>query len=94
MSAGRNDHADVLAAERAVNERYRTQLKQDLERISTAVAQTTSLSRNSIWASGTISTGKLRGEIHPVVGRVAIDPADNPVDGELYIGPQIQELDG
>jgi hypothetical protein len=94
VSANRADRNEILAAERAVNERYRTQLKQDLEKISNAVAQHTSLSRNSIWSSGTISAGKHRGEIHPVVGRVALPPADDTVDGELYIGPQIQELDG
>jgi hypothetical protein len=39
VSANGLDRDEILAAERAVNERYRTKLKQDLEKISNAVAQ-------------------------------------------------------
>jgi len=82
MSMTRTDRNEVLAAERAINEQYRTK-----------VAEVTSLSRNSIWASGTITTGSARGEIAPVVGRVALDGSMEVVDGELYVGPRILELD-
>ena len=94
MTGSGPDEQETLAAERAVNEQYRTKLKIELERTAHAVAEHTSLSRNSIWVSGTISSGSLRGEIAPVVGRVALDGSEEVVDGEMYVGPRILELDG
>jgi DNA helicase II / ATP-dependent DNA helicase PcrA len=93
MSANRTDRNEILAAERAINEQYRTKVGQELAETARAVAEVTSLSRNSIWATGTIATGSAKGEIAPVVGRVALDGTEEVVDGELYIGPRILELD-
>jgi hypothetical protein len=93
MSAATN-HGEILAAERAVNEQYRTKLDRELKAMADSVARITSLSRNSIWASGTAKAADANGAIHPVIGRVAVTGDDRPVDGELYIGPQILELDG
>ncbi|MDG1265517.1 MAG: AAA family ATPase [Ilumatobacter sp.] len=91
MSSGRTD-PEILAAERAINEQYRTKVGQELSETARAVAEVTSLSRNSIWATGTITSGDARGEIAPVVGRVALDGTEEVVAGELYIGPRILEL--
>ena len=52
MSANSTDRVEILAAERAINEQYRTKVGQELAETARVVAEVTSLSRNSIWATG------------------------------------------
>lgn len=94
MIGGDPDRNDILAAERAINEQYRTKLDRDLSAMADNIARITSLSRSAVWTNGAPRAAKANGIIHPVIGRVAIAEGVSPVDGELYIGPQISELDG
>jgi len=85
----------ILQTERAKNEAYRRSAEQWIEETKQLVAVGTALSKNSIWVSGSASVGGPSGGIHPVVGRVGFAEAEaSPVDGDLYIGPFYQEMQG
>jgi len=90
-----SNYDSILQIERAKNEAYRLRAEQWIEETKQLVAVGTALSRNSIWASGSVSVGGPRSGVHPVVGRVGFAEAGaSPVDGDLYIGPFFQEMQG
>ena len=94
MSDG-TDRDEVLQSERAVNERYRTRTMRDLDETRTIVGRETALPANTYWSTGGARVTAPRGTLHPIVGRVAFDPSEDcPVEGDLYIGPWFQELEG
>ena len=87
-------HDDMLASERAINERYRSSAKQWLVETAELAAGFIPLHRSSIWVAGTPNKGRPVQELHPIIGRVAfIDPDTCPVDGDLYVGPYYHSLD-
>jgi DNA helicase-2/ATP-dependent DNA helicase PcrA len=86
---------EALQLERAINERYRQKAKETLERNRQIFSQYQSTPQNSIWVGNGPRDGGIRGELHPIIGRIAFDDQSaSPVDGNLYIGPFFQELDG
>jgi DNA helicase-2/ATP-dependent DNA helicase PcrA len=90
-----HSHNDVLQSERAVNETYRSKTRRYLDDLRRTVGRITALPANAFWSSGSARTATPSGDLHPIVGRVGFDPIEDcPVEGDLYVGPYFQELDG
>lgn len=84
---------EVLAAERAVNERYMQRLVAMIEGSAT-IGQTISSTRSQVWA-GAVPVTKVSGRIvSPLVGRVALDEDDPDLGTDFYIGAWRDERDG
>lgn len=85
------DHERVLTAERGVNEQY-------LRFLTDLVARKPELKvaapRNSIWTGRGPRASVSPSVVHPIYGRVALDPPDEDLTESFYIGTWHNDADG
>ena len=93
MSGESEPAADVLAAERAVNERYQRMLE-DLIARQPEVARIANTTRNQQW-TGTAPRPALGYSVQsPLIGRVAFGDHDEDLESGFYVGSWYQEWEG
>ena len=81
-------HPD-LPYEQAKNEEYLEKLEEKLRRNPQLAVD-----RNVIWIDGASHLQKVVGTLHPLIGRVGLDSADEDLGRSFYIGPRRFDQDG
>src|SRR4051794_20018690 len=93
-SGRRGSMADAYKAqlqyERAVNERYRVELRRRMEEDNLIVRQVTAQTRSSFWTGSSVQTKKPPDIIQPLIGRVALAIDDDVLGRNFYIGSYFQ----
>ena len=86
-------HGDLLSWEQSVNERYLDKTQQRNDQMARLGSNTVSTLRNTEWTGGAPRMPRAGGPTAPLVGRVALSPADEDLGHSFYIGNRYELLE-
>ena len=85
-------HRDHLSWEQSVNERYLDKTQQRSDQAARLGSNTVSTTRNTRWTGGAPRMPHTGAPAAPLVGRVALSPADEDLGHSFYVGDRYTDL--
>ena len=85
-------HRDHLSWEQSVNERYLDKTQQRSDQAARFGSNTVSTTRNTRWTGGAPRMPHTGAPAAPLVGRVALSPADEDLGHSFYVGDRYTDL--
>lgn len=85
-------HRDHLSWEQSVNERYLGKAQQRSDRVARLGTRSVSTARNTAWTGDAPQMPNTAGVVAPLIGRVALSPADQDLGLSFYVGSRYTDL--